>query len=368
MDAPRRRLPRRSGGAQRGSGGEKARLTSGATASRRRADNTVRRTGWGLTVLLVVAGALLTIARLWQPASGLLAETLVALTSLVPLAIPLYAAALACAAALAVRSRPAFVPVALALAGLAVHLWWFAPMLTDESVPAGDGPVLRVLTVNAYIHHGATGTDLVRLAASADADVVVLQELGGPTYDEGVRAGLAAAYPHRTTAPDVGDSATMVWSRLPLRAERPIPDTSGGGSVRVVVETADGRVDLLAVHTAPPIWPELWRQDHAALLEQVRDQRPDLLVGDLNATTDHVQVRRLLDLGLRDAGDVTGSGWAPTWPSNGIQRFLGVPAPRFAAIDHVLVSPRWTVPAMQRLHVPRSDHTAVLAEVVAQSQ
>lgn len=322
-----------------------------------------RRAGWGLTVLLVGAGAVLTSARLWQPESGPLAGTQVGLASLVPLAIPVYVGALACAAALAVRSRAAFVPVGLALVGLAVHLWWFAPFLTDETGPAADGPRLRILTVNAYIHHGATGDGLVRLADQADADVVVLQELGGPTYEEALEAGLDAAYPHRTLAPDAGDSVTMVWSRLPLRGERPTEDSSGGGNVRLVVETVDGGIDLLAVHTAPPIWPVPWRADHVALLAEVRADRPDLVVGDLNATADHVQVRRLLATGLRDAGDVAGSGWAPTWPSNGIQRFHGFPAPRFAAIDHVLVGPRWTVLSMQRLDVPRSDHTAVLAEI-----
>jgi endonuclease/exonuclease/phosphatase (EEP) superfamily protein YafD len=328
----------------------------------------VRRLGWVLTSLLVVAGAALTLARVWQPATGPLAETQVRLAALVPLAIPVYAAALVCAGLLGLRSGPSLrlpAVAGLALLGLVAHLWWFAPFLTDESGTApGASPVLRVLTVNAYIHHGATGSDLVRLAADADADVVVLQELGGPTYDEALRAGLVAAYPRRTRAPDAGDSATMVWSRLPLRAVRTIPDTSGGGSLRFVVETVDGGVDVLGVHTAPPIWLDLWRTDHTALLEQVRDQRPDLVVGDLNATADHLQLRRLGDLGLRDAGDVTGSGWAPTWPSNGIHRFLGLPAPRFAAIDHVLVAPHWTVVSLRRLHVARSDHTAVLAEVV----
>ncbi len=324
----------------------------------------LRRLGWGLAVLLVAVGAALTLARLWQPESGPFADTQVRLASFVPLAIPAYAAALVGAGLLALRARAALVLVALAAAGLGLHLWWFAPFLTDETGPAPDGPRVRVLTVNAYIHDGATGEDLVRLARSADADVVVLQELGGPAYEEAVDAGLAEDYPHRSPAPDVGDSATMIWSRLPLRHVEDLDDRTGGGSVRATVVTADGGLDLLGVHTAPPIWPRPWRADHRALLAEVRARRPDVLAGDLNATADHVQVRRLMATGLRDAGDLAGSGWAPTWPSNGIQRFLGLPVPRFAAIDHVLVSPRWTVLSVQRLHVPRSDHTAVLAEVV----
>ena len=50
--------------------------------------------------------------------------------------------------------------------------------------------------------------------------------------------------------------------------------------------------------------------------------------------------------------------------SGAVLSALGLPVPRFAAIDHVLVGPRWTVTDLRRLEVGGSDHTAVLAEVV----
>ena len=317
--------------------------------------------GRAAAAALLLVGATLTLARAWQPGSGPFADVQVRLAALVPLALPAYAVALVVSALVLRSGRSALVVLVPATVGLGLHLWWFAPFLTDETGTAPDGPRVRVLTVNAYVHGGATGEDLVALTRSADADVVAVQELSPTTYDEALRAGLAAAYPHRVEGN--GRSGTMVWSRLPLRDATDLGDRVSGGAARVRVVTADGSLDLLAVHTAPPVWPRLWRADHAGLLSEVRRDRPDVLVGDLNATADHVQVRRLLGEGLTDAADLAGVGWAPTWPSNGEQTLLGLPVPRFAAIDHVLVGSRWTAVSWQRLPVRRSDHTAVLAEV-----
>jgi endonuclease/exonuclease/phosphatase (EEP) superfamily protein YafD len=262
---------------------------------------------------------------------------------------------------LLVRWRRGAGLLGLSLVGLVLHAWWLAPFVHADAPPAADGPRLRVLTVNAFVDDGATGSDLVALAERADADVVVLQELRPAVAEDAIAAGLDRAYPHRFSSDDW--SATALWSRLPLRDPHLVDDSSGGGSVRARVVTSDGEVDLLGVHTAPPIWLRLWRTDHARLLADIRERRADVLVGDFNATPDHVELRRLLGEGLRDAGDLTGSGWAPTWPAGGRQQVLGIGVPRFATIDHVLVAPGWTVLSLDRLDVPRSDHSALVAEL-----
>jgi endonuclease/exonuclease/phosphatase (EEP) superfamily protein YafD len=314
-----------------------------------------------LTGLLVLAGFVLTLLRLWQPASGPVQAPVVTLVALVPLGVPVYAVAAVCGLVLLVRGRRGAGLLALSLLGLALHVWWLAPWFHADAPAAGDGARLRVLTVNAFVHSGADGRDLVRLAHRADADVVVVEELRADVVQQALTAGLDRAYPHRFSTDQW--SATALWSRLPLRDPHLVPDQTGGGSVRARVVTADGEVDLLGVHTAPPIWLRPWRADHARLLADVRRDRPDVVAGDFNATPDHVQLRRLLAEGLRDAGDLTGSGWAPTWPANGRQQVLGLGVPRFATIDHVLVGPRWTVVSLRRLDVPRSDHSAVVAEL-----
>jgi endonuclease/exonuclease/phosphatase (EEP) superfamily protein YafD len=324
----------------------------------------LRPVGWTLTVLLLLAGAALTVARLWQPATGPLAEPFVQLVALAPLAMPAYALALLAGVLVGRRSRAALVVAAVALAGLVTHLAWFAPYLHDDAPAAGDGTRLRVVTVNAYVHGGTTGPQLVGLARSTRADVVVVEELRPQAYADALAAGLDGLLPHRVGGTEYG--ATMVWSRLPLRDVQQLPDRTGGGSVRATL-ALDGRpLQLVGVHTAPPIWPRPWRADHERLLRLVQRDRPDVMAGDFNATPDHVQLRRLLGEGLRDGADLAGTGWAPTWPANGVQRVLGVGVPRFAAIDHVLVAPGWTVTAVRRVDVPRTDHTAVLA-VVARS-
>jgi hypothetical protein len=42
-----------------------------------------------------------------------------------------------------------------------------------------------------------------------------------------------------------------------------------------------------------------------------------ILIGDFNATLDHVALRRLLATGYRDAASVVGTGLTPTWPYDG---------------------------------------------------
>ena len=313
-----------------------------------------------LSALLLLAGLVLTLARVWQPGSGPFGEPVVTVASLVPLAIPLYALAALGAVVVLLRSRRAgAVLLGLAVAGLVAHLWWFSPFLSADAPAAADGPRLRVLTINALVWTGATGRDLVDLARGTDADVMVVEELEPVTYGEAMDAGLARLYPHRTTPPAAGLSTTAIWSRLPLGDVGPVPGDAG--SVRATLDWDGRAVPMIGVHTAPPVWPDRWRGDHAALLADVRRDPPAFLAGDFNATPDHVQLRRLEAAGLRDAGDLTGSGWAPTWPSNGVQRVLGLPVPRFATIDHVMVGSGWTVTSMRRVHVPLTDHTAVLA-------
>ena len=55
----------------------------------------MRRVGWALTLPALVAGAVLTLARVWQPGSGPFADGQARLAALVPLAVPAYAVAMA---------------------------------------------------------------------------------------------------------------------------------------------------------------------------------------------------------------------------------------------------------------------------------
>ncbi len=88
-----------------------------------------------------------------------------------------------------------------------------------------------------------------------------------------------------------------------------------------------------------------------------------VLAGDFNATLAHAPVRRILDLGFADAAVQVNAGWSPTWPSGGYERRLGVTVPAFAAIDHVMTSPRLVVTQAETVAVPGADHEAVVATI-----
>ena len=117
------------------------------------------------------------------------------------------------------------------------------------------------------------------------------------------------------------------------------------------------------MHPYSPTVPGAWRDDHAAVVAAVDSERPDLVVGDFNATADHPPMRALADLGYRDVGELANQGWQPTWPSSGARDVLGIPVPSLVQIDHVLVGPLLAAISMRTVAIADSDHRAVLADV-----
>ena len=98
-----------------------------------------------------------------------------------------------------------------------------------------------------------------------------------------------------------------------------------------------------------------WEQD----LRLLPDPAPDVLhvlAGDFNATPDHAAFRRLLRRGWTDAARLTGRALRPTWSP------MRSPVPRLT-LDHVLVDPRVGVASLEVVHVPGTDHRALVTEL-----
>ena len=318
----------------------------------------LRRLGWATTLLLLLPAVGLTLARAWQPAPGVLDDLGVRLVPLAPVAVLVYAGATVGALLLSRRDRRALGMAAVAVLGASLHLWWFAPQLTADALPA-DGPRLRVLTLNAQYGSG-NGAEVAALVRRSDADVVVAEEVTPPVYRQALAAGLADDVPHRVGSVRPGPAGTMVWTRLPVESWEPLGTRFG--SLRVTVRFRGRDLVVLGVHPATPVRPDLWRAEHARLLAAVRSEEPAVVAGDFNATPDHAVMRAYGDEGYRSSADLTGAAWSPTWPSGGESRHAPF-LPRFAQIDHVLLAPGWTALSSTRLRIPGSDHTAVLAEV-----
>lgn len=314
-----------------------------------------RRVALAVLLALVLLPALaITAARLLDPANRLG----IALVSVTPLALPLYAVALLVALVRLLvvrRRRDLALPVALvAVAGLVLHGWWYAPQVTGANPPPADGATpLVVMTANLRMGD-ADGIEVVRAASEEHVDLLVLEELTPQLLAEMDAAGLADLLPHRVGEAAPGAHGTMAFSRQPLGDAHRVPTVLGSWSFTM------GDLRVLGVHPAYPMDRAGWVRDQATLQRVADEQHPDLMLGDFNATADHAPMRALADAGYRDVGELANDGWHPTWPADG--SFTQVRLP-LVQIDHVLVGPHLAAIGMHTVEVPGSDHRAVVAEI-----
>lgn len=320
---------------------------------------------WTLRVLiglLLVPAVLITLARLVEPPWTLALQ----LEAFTPLAIVPYAAALVLLIGVLLAARsggdrrtPAVAGVGLVALALTLHVWWFAPLVVGSAPAAADGG-LTVLTANVLKGRGDV-TALMADVREREVDLLVVNEVTPPSLAALDEAGLDELLPHRAGRPDPqrGTRGTMVFAREPARVVEQV-DTELDS---LVVEV--GRLTVLAVHPLPPLDAGTWLAEHDRLLEATREHRPDLVVGDFNATLDHAPMRAYDDLGYRDAVELTNGGFAPTWPTMrgpGLIGLAGVLGP-VAQIDHVLVDEQWTVGDATTVDLAGTDHRYVVATV-----
>jgi endonuclease/exonuclease/phosphatase family metal-dependent hydrolase len=126
--------------------------------------------------------------------------------------------------------------------------------------------------------------------------------------------------------------------------------------------TGGGPIQIESAHPVAPYDLQViadWRGDLQDEPRADPNGAPRILLGDFNATLDHQALRELISHGYRDAADTDGAGLISTWGPYGNH-----PLPPIT-IDHVLVDRRFGVRDVQVHAVPRSDHRAVLASLVA---
>src|SRR5262249_6004448 len=148
-------------------------------------------------------------------------------------------------------------------------------------------------------------------AADERTDLLVVQEVTPALLADMDRAGLGELLPYRAGSPGVAAGGTMAFARVALDDPVSISTSFGGWAFTI------GDLRGLAVHPTYAVDAAGWAADHAAVATAVTTERPDLLVGDFNATMDHAPMRALEDRGYRDAAELANSGWEPTWPAEG---------------------------------------------------
>jgi endonuclease/exonuclease/phosphatase family metal-dependent hydrolase len=253
--------------------------------------------------------------------------------------------------ALVLRRRGAALVAALAAVALAGMV---APRaLGGPSDPEGAaGTRLRVLTVN--MHYGTgSASELVALVRAKRPDVLSVQELTPDLVRRLDAAGLGELLPHYVLSAEDGAGGTGLYGRTALTP------TSRPATVATMASARSGDVDIVAVHTQPPLRRriDLWDADLRSLPAASPDGVVRILAGDFNATLDHAELRRLIDTGYEDAAATVGEGLKPTWPHG-----RRIPPP--VTIDHVLADARCGVRDVTIHTIGGTDHRAVFAELV----
>jgi endonuclease/exonuclease/phosphatase (EEP) superfamily protein YafD len=216
------------------------------------------------------------------------------------------------AVALALRSWPT-VAASLAIAGLLLVAGapqWFPP----KGTAAADATGFSLYAANVWVENRDVGA-LARSVAEADADVVVLIELGQPMV-----AGLdriLGAYPHRWVGPATpgsrGVSRYVFASRYALR---PVEVAAGPLDARgLVVGTPAGPVTVVGVHLTRP-WPYQFQWGQILQAQGLSDWRaaapgPLIVAGDFNSVSS-ARIGRQVQA---ETGLIPAPGWPGTWHS-----------------------------------------------------
>lgn len=265
------------------------------------------------------------------------------------------AAFLVAGIALALRNWPAATVASLVTLLLAAAVLPRA-IGADTVDPAGR-ETLTVLSANVYVGQGDPGT-IVELVDRYDVDLLVVQELT-PKFARNLRrAGIASRLPEAIAEVSQGAGGGGIYSRLPLRPIAPGAPTYFR-QPRAELRLSDGRrVRVADVHPLTPGRRGVEAWEHSLEdLPTTGSGAPWLLVGDFNATLDSSLLRKTIDRGYRDAGDVAAEALEPTWPN------AGRAVPPLITIDHILADSRIDVVEYGVDDVPGSDHRSIHAEL-----
>lgn len=226
--------------------------------------------------------------------------------------------------------------------------------------PGSRGPTredadLTVVSANVLYGRGDP-REIVALATSAD--VVAVQE-NTPAFDASVRALLAADFPFEAWTSSDDSRSSKLWSRTPLE----VVGTGDTEFASMVVTTAVRGVQwtIANVHPVSPLLgSSRWDADAKKVLELLEGHLGEhfVVVGDFNAIEEHLTMRRLAAIGLRNAMSGWRSpgvlGWQPSWPTD---KAL---VPPLIRIDHALHSDSVEAWRPRYVVVTGSDHKALL--------
>ncbi|WP_246221872.1 MULTISPECIES: endonuclease/exonuclease/phosphatase family protein [Gordonia] len=313
----------------------------------------------GLRVAVLVAGAVMVAATLFAILLHYVPftrPTLIALTSGVPFFLGTAVVSIVIFAGL-----KQWIATGVAAVVAAVLVQTQVPLFVGTDAP--DGPTITVVSVNLLKGNGDLSA-VEKLVRDSGADILSLQEVTTEWLDKARVSGLAQRLPFEQSevVPFAAAAGSALLSRTPLR-DRDIIDDTAFKNLRGVTDLPGARATrVLAIHPAAPTGDGRdWVHDTdtiKAYLHELGDG-PVIAAGDYNATWDQARFRGFLRHGFADAGEQSGSGFLPTYPTNG--RLGNRPV---VAIDHVVI--KGFVATSVRTHfVKGSDHRAIVVKLVA---
>lgn len=248
---------------------------------------------------------------------------------------------------------------------LAVQLFWLFPLDHGRYIPEAGARLLELKAMNINSKFGqADPAEIVRLIRENGIALLTIQEHTQALEDGLAKAGLAGLLPNRISDPTDDAAGSAVYSSYALQATGRVPDSPFQiPTVRVSITAGDATavLDVTDVHALPPVDVRIaqWRHDLAAVGRLASLPCNQLLIGDFNASYDHLEFRRLLDGGpdghkMVDVGVASGARLLATWPME------GPPLPGIV-IDHLVTSPRISSSDYAVHRVPGTDHAAIMA-------
>jgi endonuclease/exonuclease/phosphatase family metal-dependent hydrolase len=225
---------------------------------------------------------------------------------------------------------------------------------------------VRVLTYN--VNFGIAGdSDTVAAIRDADADLVLLQETNS-AWERSLRASLSGEFPQMIFKNRGGAGGLAVLSRLPILEVELIAPAGDGWfpAVRILVETAFGRLQALSVHLHPPVseggsfvsgmftTPALRADEIRTFVARLAPGYPTLVAGDFNEEEDGAVAKFLASKGMLSA-------LGRFAPNEATWRWSTPVGTLHKQLDHVFYDNRLDTIAVEVRLAGRSDHLPVIA-------
>lgn len=254
------------------------------------------------------------------------------------------------------------------VAGLAIQVVWARPYWPGTPPPPGEGESLTVLTMNLRCDEPAL-SGLVEVVEREQPDIVVLQDLSQEGWDYLEGTSWWQGLPQHSTQPK--DQPLAAAQTDPcgsvVFANATVTQTSAPDAAQPVVSVDLRSRSLLVVPVSLPTlragmdpWLRSFELLDAALATHASSgtaAAPMLVIGDFNATREHLPMRQLIaDHGLVDAAEQAGAGWQPTFPAN--RRY-----PPLIAIDHILMSSSLQAAEVTAFSVEYGAHRVLMARL-----